>query len=157
MITALLKSSVSNTDGCPMIEEEPATAGAMVPPFARLPRGGTLRFVFEYLGIPFEGEVRHRGAEATIGLRGNLGPIPYSAESTAARREVLTALAAAHDFTYGRFTTTADKCILLDADLATRIPVTPECFLSGLTRILVAATPLLARLATLIPPVEDSA
>ncbi len=153
MIAALLKTPAVN-GGDPSTTGDPAVPALpdIDRPFARLSEGGTLRFGFEYYGIPFEGEVRHVNGGAAIGIRGNLGPIPYSAESVTARREVLSVLAAARDFPYGRFTTTPDKCILLDADLAAETPVTPDRLLSGVTSILLSATPLISRLATLVPP-----
>jgi len=106
---------------------------------ARLTR--PLTFTFEYCGIGFRGHTRRLEDRAWVTVCGNLGPVPYSAESPSGRTGTLQTLDDARRSRRGRFLVSPDKSILVGCAWKVPLPVSPEDALAGIAIFLLAAKP----------------
>lgn len=121
---------------------------------ARRSEGQPIQFSFVHRGVLVAVTVEEVGGVRRVRLFGNLGLLPYSAESRERRAGALQVLQAAAQTLNGRFRVTSDQKILLtcEADLPSDLVLTPPNLLARVTAMLVAAKPYLDLLTLYVTP-----
>lgn len=119
-----------------------------------------LSFRFSACGIPFEADIADRNAP--LRLRANLGKLPYSAESPAARRLVRDVLAATGRLRRGHILLTPEHDLLLEGELTPPSPRTPASVVATATALVLGFQPYLDLLGEALaarpaPPQGDEA
>lgn len=114
--------------------------------------GGTVKFDFGYRDIRFAAQLDHSGETAHMKLVGDLGPMPFSAESPAARMGLARIVEAANDHLgQGLFRVTQGR-VLLGGDLEIPVPVTATGLVTEASRFLIPALPYIELIAIYIRP-----
>lgn len=107
-----------------------------------------LAFSFAFAGTRFDATAALGGGnKLNLALTGDLGPMPYSAESRVARSAVLD-MVAAGDFSFGRFAVAKNQMIRVEGTIAIEQPLTPVALLTALTMFLVDLKPHLDKFAS---------
>ncbi|MBI3444975.1 MAG: hypothetical protein HY055_06365 [Magnetospirillum sp.] len=113
---------------------------------------GAIAFDFGFRFIRFVGKIEEIGGSARLKLVGDLGPMPFSAESTSARGGLLRIVDAGNAVLgAGTFRVTQGR-ILLGHDLALPMPVTAVGLVSEVSCFLVPALPYMELIALYIRP-----
>ena len=113
---------------------------------------GIVQFDFGYRQIRFAGRLEQTEGKAHLKLVGDLGPMPFSAESTAARAGLARIIEAANaHLGAGLFRVTQGR-ILLGDDLTIEIPVSATGLMTPVTGFLLSAEPYLELIALYIRP-----
>jgi hypothetical protein len=100
-----------------------------------------LVFSFAFAGTRFDATAALGGGnKLNLALTGDLGPMPYSAESRVARTAVLD-MVAAGAFSFGRFTVAKNQMIRIEGAIPVEHPLTPVALLTALTAFLVDLKP----------------
>jgi hypothetical protein len=100
-----------------------------------------LAFSFAFAGTRFDANAAlGSGNKLNLALTGDLGPMPYSAESRVARSAVLD-MVAAGDFSFGRFTIAKNQMIRVEGTIPIEHPLTPVALLTALTAFLIDLKP----------------
>jgi hypothetical protein len=110
----------------------------------------TLRFAFDYMGVTFNAEGRRAGDRFVLTVAGDLGPLPFSAESAEARRMIQELIAASGASVVPAFAIGDDQSIRLCATLELMKPVSPVVTLTMVTELLLILKPWLMRMGELI-------
>lgn len=110
----------------------------------------TLRFSFDYLGVTFIAEGRRLGDSFVLTVAGDLGPLPFSAESSEARGMIQDLVAASGALIKPIFTIDDNQSIRVSATLELLKPVSPVVTLTMVTEMLLSVKPWLARIGELI-------
>lgn len=118
---------------------------------------GAIAFDFGFRFVRFAGKMEETGGIAHLKLVGDLGPLPFSAESQAARAGLLRIVDAGNGVLgAGRFRVTQGR-ILLGGDLALPMPVSAVGLVSEVAKFLAPATPYMELIALYIrPPLAPS-
>lgn len=110
----------------------------------------TLRFAFDYEGLTFDAEGRRVGDAFVLTISANLGPLPFSAESSQARRIIQDLVAASGALIEPRFSVGPDQMIRVTATVDLAKPVSPVTTLTMVTELLLILKPWITRLGALI-------
>ena len=105
-----------------------------------------MQFSFDYMGAVFDARLDTAEA-ASLNLRANLGKLPYTAESSIARRVTLRLIACAGRLPRGRIFIDERDDLLLEADIAPPKPQTPVSIMAAVTALLLDAKPYLELVA----------
>jgi hypothetical protein len=120
-----------------------------------------LNFAFDYHGATFAASCRRIENRFVVAVRADLGPLPFSAESGRARRDIQDLVAAGGRGAAAQLTIGEDQTIRIDSSFDVRQPVSPVVLLTAVTELLLAIKPTLARLSEILsdalPPVQGSA
>jgi len=109
-----------------------------------------LAFTFVCHDIPFSGTAVTTGARCRVAVAGDIGPLPYSTQSAAARRDIL-ALMAESEWREGcRLALGARQRMEITASASADLPLTARSLIVAVSECLVAAAPLLDRLTHLL-------
>ena len=111
--------------------------------------GGTLQFDFAYRNIPFV--CRYQEQDGCLRLAGDVGPLPFTAESPAARAGLGTIVVDANDLLGPTFRFSQGR-ILLSGSVPVAKPVTATHVIAAAAAILVPAAPYLDLIAVYIHP-----
>jgi hypothetical protein len=113
---------------------------------------GIIQFDFGYRDIRFVGRMEQTGGRAHLKLAGDLGPLPFSAESPAARAGLLRIIdAAAADLGDAPFRVIQGR-LLLGGDLDIPVPVSATGLVSSVARFLLPTCPYLDLIALYLRP-----
>lgn len=120
-----------------------------------------LNFSFDCFGATFAAACRRVDGQYMVTVAADLGPVPFSAESVRARREVQDLVAVAAHTAETRMTITDEQTIRIDSTFALLQPVSPVVMLTAIAELLLTLKPTLARLAEILadamPPVRGTA
>ena len=108
-----------------------------------------LRFSFEFAGAPFQAEVT-AGDAPLVKLTGDLGVLPYTIESPAARRWALRVIAASSRLSRGRLELDSDYAIRLRAAAPPPARRNPVTIVSTVTALLLDFRPCLELLSEVL-------
>ena len=108
-----------------------------------------LRFSFEFAGAPFEAEVT-AGDAPLVKLTADLGLLPYTIESPAARYWALRVIAASSRMKRGRLELDSNYAIRLRAEAPPPAQRTPVTILSTVTALLLDFKPCLELLSEVL-------
>ncbi len=129
----------------------PIRIGPAAPPPGRfLP--DSLTFGFVHLGVPFVATVETHGAGASLRLTGELGHVPYSAESGPGRRHVLALFHDHRTFPHGRLELEAAQTIRLYGAVPLTARPGAVDVVAGVVSILLGARDCLRRFTEYLPP-----
>jgi len=109
-----------------------------------------LRFAFDYQGVSFNAVGRRSGDAFVLTISADLGPLPYSAESTQARLAIQDLVAASGAMIEPRFTIGEDQTIRVESTVELAKPVSPVLTLTMVTELLLVLKPWLERLGALL-------
>ena len=113
---------------------------------------GAAQFDFGYRDIRFVGQVDPAPGGARLRLVGDVGLMPYSAESPPARLGLARILVAANDALAGpRFRVTQGR-ILVGADIELSLPLTAAAIVAAVALVLVRVRPYLDLIAVYVRP-----
>jgi hypothetical protein len=113
---------------------------------------GIIKFDFGFRQVRFVGQLDMARGKARLRLVGDLGPMPFSAESTAARAGLARIVEAANTHLgAGTFRVTLGR-VLLGGDFAIPVPVDATGLVTGSTRFLVPALPYMELIALYVRP-----
>ncbi len=113
---------------------------------------GVIQFDFGYRDIHFAGRLEQAAGQAHLKLVGDLGPMPFSAESPAARAGLARIIEAANaDLGAEAFRVTQGR-VLLGSDMAVAVPVSATGLVTPVTLFLLPAEPYLELIAMYIRP-----
>ncbi len=113
---------------------------------------GNIQFDFGFRDIRFVGRVDEGGGRAHLKLEGDLGPMPFSAESPAARNGLARIVEAANDHLQEQVFRVAQGRILLGRDLDIPVPVSATGLIGAVTRFLLPTLSYLELIAMYITP-----
>ncbi len=108
-----------------------------------------LRFSFEFIDAPFQVEVT-TGEAALVKVTGDLGMLPYTIESPAARYWALRVIAASSGMKRGRLELDSNYAIRLRAEAPPPAQRTPVTILSTVTALLLDFKPCLELLSEVL-------
>lgn len=108
-----------------------------------------LRFSFEFAGAPFQAEVT-TGDAPLVKVTGDLGILPYTIESPAARRWALRVIAASSQMRRGRLELESDHAIRLRAAAPPPARRNPVSIMSTVTALLLDFKPCLELLSEVL-------
>lgn len=109
-----------------------------------------LNFSFDYHGITFAAACRRVDGQFVVTVSADLGPVPFSAESIRARREILHLVATGDHAAETQVTITGDHAIRIDSSFALLQPVSPVVMLTAITELMLALKPTLAQLGEIL-------
>jgi hypothetical protein len=109
-----------------------------------------LSFCFDYLGVTFNADGQRAGDRFVMTLAANLGPLPFSAESVAARHALQELVAASASAEGSIFSLADDQTIRMMQTFDLYQPVSPVLVLSVVTEFLIGVKPWLARFAEVL-------
>jgi len=113
---------------------------------------GTTQFDFHYRDIRFVGRVEVDHGSVTLRVVGDVGPMPYSAESTQARAGLARICAVANDSLKRARLRVAQGRILLGTDIALETPPTATALVTAIVEFLLPAQPYLELIAVYVRP-----
>jgi hypothetical protein len=97
---------------------------------------GPLCFRFCFKEVPFTGRIEQRPDGAALTLTGDLGTLPFSAESPRRRRRLRMVLAAARRAPGMRWEITGDHHISVAGETLLALPLTPVAVIAAATGLL---------------------
>jgi len=116
--------------------------------------GGVMQFDFAYADIPFSARYEEGGDTGRLRLSGDVGPLPFSAESPAARAGLAQIIAAAAS-ALGPVFRLAQGRIKLGRDLSIPVPATAVGLITAVAGSLIPAKPYLDLMSVYVrPPLE---
>lgn len=110
-----------------------------------------VRFTFECAGITLSARAGRQGDMAWLEVDGELGALPFSAESRDARSSVIAVLLASKLNDYRYFGVSADQRIKLRGEMALTPPLTPASILTSVTQFIIAVRPFIELLQEAMP------
>ncbi len=113
-------------------------------------------FRFSYRQLPFVAKYRSEGKAGSIELKGDLGPMPFSAESALARSDLQMVLDAANAH-LGPTLLVVGGRIALVGMIAIAEPVTAVGLVTGLARFLLTVKPYLEIIEVFLRPPGETA
>lgn len=116
--------------------------------------GGVIRFDFAYRHIRFAVRYDEHQAGGVVKVVGDAGPMPFTAESPAARAGLNQIMAAANDLLPARFHLSAGR-ILLGGETAVDRPATAAKLITAVATLVVPAVPYLDLVAIYVRPPLD--
>lgn len=118
---------------------------------------GAIAFNFVYRGIAFVGRLDLEGQDARLKLVGDVGPMPFSAESTEARSGLARIVAATNDHLGKTIFKVTGGRMLLGGELDVAVPVTATGLIEVIARFLLPTTPYIDLVAIYVRPPRESA
>jgi len=119
----------------------------------------TLNFSFDYHGATFVAVCRRVDGRFVVTVTADLGPLPFSAESVRARREIQHLIATS--VPEPRLTIADDQTIRIESSFDLLQPVSPVMMLTAVTELMLALKPTLTRLSQILtdatPPIQGTA
>lgn len=113
--------------------------------------GGTMQFDFCYRNIRFAARYQESDEGGMLKLVGDVGPLPFTAESPAARAGLGHIVVHANDL-LGSMFRFADSRIVLSTKAEVAKPLTATNVISAVSSVLIPATPYLDLIAVYIRP-----
>lgn len=113
---------------------------------------GVTQFDFRYRDIRFVGRVEVDHGSVTLRVVGDVGPMPYSAESTQARAGLTRICAVANEQLAKARLRVAQGRILLGVDIQLETPPTATALVSAIAEFLLSARPYLELIAVYLRP-----
>lgn len=113
--------------------------------------GGTIQFDFAYRYIRFAARYQHDEAGGTLKLVGDVAPLPFTAESPAARAGLGHIVVSANDVLGPTFRF-ADGRIVFGASAPVPAPITATHVISTVASLLIPARPYLDLIAVYVRP-----
>jgi hypothetical protein len=121
----------------------------------------TLNFSFDYHGANFLAQCRRVYGRFVVTVTADLGPLPFSAESLRARREIQHLIAMGGHGGAPLLTIANDQAIRIESSFDLLQPVSPVVMLTAVTELLLDLKPTLARLSEILseitPPAQGAA
>ncbi|CAA7612828.1 hypothetical protein [Magnetospirillum sp. UT-4] len=117
-----------------------------------LDAGGVSKFDFVYRGIHVAVRYQEEGEASHAKLVADVGPMPFTAESPAARSGLGQIMVSANDALGACFRLTPAGRILLGGDITVVRPVTATHLFSAVATFLARATPYLDLIAVFVSP-----
>jgi hypothetical protein len=108
-------------------------------------------FTFDCAGIRLSARAGRQGDQAWLEVEGELGALPFSAESRDARSQAIAVLIAARLTDYRYFGVSADQRIKLRGEIALTPPLTPASILTSVTQFVIAVRPFIELLQEAMP------
>ena len=102
-----------------------------------------VHFTFECCGHEFSARAGREDGEAWLEVEGELGSLPFSAESRDARSAVIAILIASKLTNHRYFGVGPDQRIKMRGELPLEPPLTPATILTGITQFVMAVRPFL--------------
>lgn len=109
-----------------------------------------LSFCFDFLGVTFNAEGRRVDDRLVMTLTANLGPLPFSAESVAARHAIQELVAASASAEGAMLSIADDQTVRIVRSFDLFQPVSPVHMLSVVIEFLIQLRPWLDRFAELL-------
>ena len=100
---------------------------------------GPIDFGFRYLDKPFAATVTPGDGQARLALRGQLGVVPFTAESAPVRAAVLALLRTKDGSGLGRFELAENHDVLLHGECEIGLPLSAAEIIAGAAEILLSA------------------
>jgi len=116
------------------------------------PRQRPFAFDFAYHGVAFAARMRLEDDRPFLQLRGECGPLPYSVESIALRRDAFAVLLATRSLPHGRLALCVDRRIHAVGDIPLRTPLTPTNVIAAAAQLLLEIKPYIELLRDLLQP-----
>ncbi len=114
--------------------------------------GGTIQFDFAYRDVRFAVRYREADGIGTLILAGDLGPLPFTAESPAARAGIGHVVVHANDALGPTFCFRNNRIEMHVEGVPVAHPVTATNIIAAIAAVLVPATPYLDLIAVYIRP-----
>ena len=111
-----------------------------------------MQFDFSYRHIRFAGRLEQAAAKAHLKLVGDVGPMPFSAESPAARAGLARIIDAANAHLGACLFRVTQGRVLLGTDLEIAVPVSATGLVTPMARFLLPSLPYLELIAMYIRP-----
>ena len=115
------------------------------------PRERPFGFTFECLGLRFSASTRVRRTRLWLKLAAKIGPVPYTAESLARRREALAIIRATLALPHGKLGLTRDGHIEVSGEVPLREPFTPVNVVSAAAGLVLEIKPYVTLLGDFVP------
>lgn len=109
-----------------------------------------LTFSFDYQGVTFTAHGRRIGERFVMTVVADLGPLPFSAESAAARSQIQDIVAASALSVSPILTIDDSQAIRVETSFDLVQPVSPVSMLTMVTELLLTLKPMLERLGALL-------
>lgn len=116
-----------------------------------VPAGGIIQFDFSYRHIRFTCRYQHAEGGGTLRLAGDVGPLPYTAESPAARAGLAAIIADANDLLGATFRFSQGRILLAGGEPVAQ-PLTATHVVAAAATIVIPATPYLDLIAVYVRP-----
>ncbi|WP_235720778.1 hypothetical protein [Magnetospirillum molischianum] len=113
---------------------------------------GTTQFDFRYRDIRFAARVEVDHGSVTLRVVGDVGPMPYSAESTQARAGLTRICAVANESLVGARLRVAQGRILLGKDITLETPPTATALVSAVVEFILPTRPYLELISVYLRP-----
>ena len=145
------KSNAFSLGGLSMpLDIDAVLEGAEAPPLSL--GSGPVAFDFAFRFVRFVARLEQSGGSVHLKLVGDLGPMPFSAESPAARSALARIVDAGSSVLgAGRFRIAQGR-ILLGGEIEIPVPVSAVGLVSAVTRFLVPATPYMELISMYVRP-----
>jgi len=114
--------------------------------------GGTIQFDFAFRHIRFVAHYQETDGKGVLKLVGDLGPLPFTAESPAARAGLGHIVVDANDALGSTFRFADNRIALQVDDIPVPRPVTATHIIAAIAAILVPTTPYLDLIAVYVRP-----
>jgi len=108
-------------------------------------------FSFACAGVTLSARAGRQDGEAWLEVEGDLGPLPFSAESRDARSTVIAILLAARLTDHRYFGVGPDQRIRLHGEIPLTCPLTPGSILTGVAQFAMAVRPFIELLNEALP------
>jgi hypothetical protein len=108
---------------------------------------GPINFRFIYKGIPFSAAYAVTGQGAFLTIVGEVGILPFSAQSAGTRRTLLTIMEAANRVTGNRFRVNSASRIEIHSTIALEQPINAANLIVAAAQVLLPALPYLECIA----------
>jgi len=109
-----------------------------------------LAFTFICHDIPYSGTAVTEGVRCRVAITGDIGPLPYSTQSAAARRGILALMAESARNGRCRLALAAEQRMAISAWANADLPLTDRSLIVAVSECLVAVVPVLDRLAHIL-------
>lgn len=116
-----------------------------------VPPGGVIQFDFAYRQIHFACRYQEGAAGGTLRLAGDVGHLPFTAESPAARAGLAQIVAEANDVLGSTFRFSQGRILMVAGEPVQR-PLTATHMVAAAATILIPATPYLDLIAVYVRP-----
>lgn len=116
-----------------------------------VPAGGVIQFDFSYRHVRFACRYQDGGVGGTLRLAGDVGPLPFTAESPAARAGLGQIVVEANDVLGPTFRFSQGRILLVAGEPVAR-PLTATHMVAAAATILIPATPYLDLIAVYVRP-----
>ena len=113
--------------------------------------GRPVEFRFVYAGIPFDAHAQYVGNQPVLHLSGEVGPVPYSAESIPVRRASHAVLRASWTLPHSRLVAWPGGRIRAIGKMPLPAPLTPVGIITAVTSMILDLKPYLDLIAELLP------